>query len=93
MLEMILSGVVLVASYILFFKTNIGEKLTTWKSIGISILVIFLSMCLFVITGGKFHLVVIIPTIICAVFVTVSFQRYIINVQKMITEKYANREV
>ncbi|MEK4670770.1 hypothetical protein [Niallia sp. FSL R7-0271] len=93
MLEMVLSGGVLVASYIVFYKTNIGAKLSTWKAIGISILVIFLSMFLFVITGGKYYLVVIVPTIICAVFVTVSFQRYIINVQKMMSEKYANREV
>ncbi len=93
MLEIILSGGVLVASYIVFFKTNLGATLSTWKSIGLSILVIFLSMILFVITGGKFYFVVIVPTIICAVFVTVSFHRYIINVQKMISEKYANREV
>lgn len=93
MLEIIVSGGVLVASYIVFFKTNLGANLSTWKSIGLSILVIFLSMILFVITGGKLYLVVIVPTIICAVFVTVSFHRYIINVQKMISEKYANREV
>ena len=93
MLEMILSGGVLVASYIVFLKTNIGARWTIWKSIGLSILVILLSMFLFVFTGGKFYLVVIVPTIICAVFVTVSFQRYINNVQKIIAKKYANREV
>ncbi|TRZ40134.1 hypothetical protein CEQ21_04120 [Niallia circulans] len=93
MLEMILSGGALLASYIVFYKTNIVARWTTWKSIGLSILVILLSMLLFVFTGGKYYSIVIVPTIICAVFVTVSFQRYIISVQKMMAEKYANREV
>ncbi|GLC87308.1 hypothetical protein [Lysinibacillus piscis] len=93
MLEMILSGVALMASYMFFLKTNIAAKLKVWKSLVVAILMIALSMYVFVLTGGRFYLIVILPTIVCAVLVTVNFQRYLLNIQKELAEKLAKREV
>ncbi|MFP3122073.1 MULTISPECIES: hypothetical protein [Bacillaceae] len=82
MIEMISAGLALIAAHILFERSGLGKKLTPWKSIGISILVISLSLVIFVLSGSKFVFIVIVTTVFCGVFVSTRYRDYLMSLAR-----------
>lgn len=81
MLEMILAILSFVGAQIIFSRTALGENLTPWKSVGLSILIISFSIILFSALGSTYYLIVIVPTIICSVMVSSRYRDYLIGLQ------------
>ncbi|KOR83446.1 hypothetical protein AM233_04445 [Bacillus sp. FJAT-22058] len=79
MLEIISAILSFVGSQIIFSRTRLGEKLTPWKSVGLSILIISFSIFLFTAMGSTYYLIVIVPTIICSVMVSSRYRDYLMG--------------
>ncbi|CAH0266898.1 hypothetical protein SRABI96_03582 [Peribacillus sp. Bi96] len=81
MLEIICAILSFVGAQIIFSRTSLGEKLTPWKSVGLSILIIGFSIFLFSAMGSTYYLIVIVPTIICSVMVSSRYRDYLMGLQ------------
>ncbi|GAB6254675.1 hypothetical protein [Bacillus sp. FJAT-21352] len=81
MLEIIFATLSFVGAQIIFSRTGLGEKLTPWKSVGLSILIISFSIFLFTAMGSTYYLIVIVPTIICSVMVSSRYRDYLMGLQ------------
>lgn len=77
MIEMISAVFSFIAAHIVFDRSDLGRKISLWKSIGISILAIGLSIVIFVLIGSKFVSIVIITTVFCGVFVSTRYRDYL----------------
>ncbi|MFJ7512015.1 hypothetical protein ACIQW7_21540 [Peribacillus simplex] len=81
MLEIIFATLSFIGAQIIFSRTGLGEKLTPWKSVGLSILIISFSIILFSALGSTYYLIVIIPTVICSVMVSSRYRDYLMGLQ------------
>ncbi|MFJ7307559.1 hypothetical protein [Peribacillus frigoritolerans] len=81
MLEIIFAILSFVGAQIIFSRTRLGESLTPWKSVGLSILIISFSIFLFTAMGSTYYLIVIVPTIICSVMVSSRYRDYLMGLQ------------
>jgi hypothetical protein len=81
MLEIIFAILSFVGAQIIFSRTALGENLTQWKSVGLSILIISFSIILFSALGSTYYLIVIVPTIICSVMVSSRYRDYLMGLQ------------
>ncbi|WP_375088466.1 hypothetical protein ACDZ29_20055 [Peribacillus sp. RS7] len=81
MLEIIFAILSFVGAQIIFSRTALGENLTPWKSVGLSILIISFSIILFSALGSTYYLIVIVPTIICSVMVSSRYRDYLMGLQ------------
>lgn len=82
MTEIILATITFVASLIVFNKKSIGISLSIWKAIGFAILIILGSVILFGLTGARFVSIVIVPTIICSVYVSTLYREILTNIHE-----------
>lgn len=93
MIDIILATIAFVASLIVFNKKSIGQSLSIWKAIGMAILVILGSVILYGLTGARFVSIVIVPTIICSVYVSTLYREILTRIHERQKELYSKREV
>ncbi|WP_285767055.1 hypothetical protein [Peribacillus sp. SI8-4] len=81
MLEIIGAVLSFVGAQILYSRTKVAEGLTPWKSVGLTILIISLSIILFSSLGSTYYLIIIIPTIVCSVMISSRYRDYLMKLQ------------
>ncbi|RAL24134.1 hypothetical protein [Thermoflavimicrobium daqui] len=88
MFELICTCLSFIIANVLFNRTHFCRKLTTWKSLLVSILVISASIFLFQWVGSTHYLIIIIPTVFCSVLVFTRYHEYLVAVQEKFQAKY-----
>lgn len=93
MTEIIFASIAFVVSLIVFNKKKLFSSLSIWKAIGLAILVILISVILFGLTGAQFKSIVIVPTIICSVWVSTLYREMLTKIHERQMKLYGKKEV
>ncbi len=90
LLEIIFAAVAFVGSLIYFNKKSL--QISVWRAMGISILIILAAIALFVLTGSRFMSIIIVPTIICSVYVSTLYREMLIRIHERQQKLLKQRE-
>lgn len=91
MFEIIFAVISLVISLIYFNKKTLRST-SVWKAMGLSILIILAAIILFVLTGSHFMSIIIVPTIVCSVYVSTLYREMLTRIHERQKQLLKQRE-
>ncbi|GEN87087.1 hypothetical protein MKY30_01630 [Oceanobacillus sp. FSL W8-0428] len=91
MLEIIFAAAAFVGSLIYFNKKPLESK-SVWKAMGLSILIILAAIVFFVLTNSRFMSIIIVPTIICSVYISTLYREMLTRIHKRQQQLLKQRE-